>query len=150
MTLGSPQVLLSALECVKMRKAHREKINSVLLKHRSPSLLYGLVIADGRMVSVIRPKRHSLHPPDLQLLFSMLFNATTFRDGGEHWTPICLPKFNSKGFLHAYIHFFRKEIAVVFISADKGAFFEMREVKEVIVEVYTTSPCSRPPPTVGF
>jgi len=136
MTLGSPQVLLSALECVKMRKSHREKINSILLKHRSPSLLYGLVIADGRMVSVLRPKRHSLHPPDLQLLFSMLFNATTFRDGGEHWTPICLPKFNSKGFLHAYIHFFRKEVAVVLISADKDAFFEMRGMKEVVVEVY--------------
>ncbi|CUS12661.1 unnamed protein product [Tuber aestivum] len=134
MTLGSPQVLLSALECVKMRKSHREKINSILLKHRSPSLLYGLVIADGRMVSVLRPKRHSLHPPDLQLLFSMLFNATTFRDGGEHWTPICLPKFNSKGFLHAYIHFFRKEVAVVLISANKDAFFEMREMKEVVVE----------------
>ncbi|PWW73764.1 DUF254-domain-containing protein [Tuber magnatum] len=134
MTLGSPQVLLSALECVKMRKSHREKINSVLLKHRSPNLLYGLVIADGRMVSVLRPKRHSLHPPDLQLLFSMLFNAATFRDGGEHWIPICLPKFNSKGFLHAYIHFFRKEVAVVLISADKDAFFEMREMKEVVVE----------------
>ncbi|RPA95847.1 DUF254-domain-containing protein [Choiromyces venosus 120613-1] len=134
MTLGSPQVLLSALECVKMRKAHRENINSILLKHRSPNLLYGLVIADGRMVSVLRPKRHSLHPADLQLLFSMLFNASTFRDGGEHWTPICLPKFNSKGFLHAYIHFFRKEVAVVLISADKDAFFEMREMKGVVVE----------------
>lgn len=134
MTRGSPQILLSALECVKMRKSHREKINNILLKSRSPSLLYGLIIADERLVSVIRPKRHSLHPPDLQLLFSMLFNATTFRDGGEHWTPICLPKFNSRGFLHAYICFFRKEVAVVLISADKDAFFEMRSVKEVVVE----------------
>lgn len=140
MTRGSPQILLSALECVKMRKHHREKINNILLKSRSSSLLYGLVIADERLVSVIRPKRHSLHPPDLQLLFSMLFNASTFRDGGEHWTPICLPKFNSKGFLHAYICFFRKEIALVLISADKDAFFEMREVKEVVVEVQISFP----------
>ncbi|KAL7276866.1 Vacuolar fusion protein mon1, partial [Rhizina undulata] len=134
MTRGSPQVLLSALECVKLRKTHREKINSILLKARTPSLLYGLIIADGRLVSVIRPKRHSLHPPDLQLLFSMLFNASTFRDGGEHWTPICLPKFNSKGFLHAYIWFFRKEVSVVLISADKDAFFEMKGVAEGVVE----------------
>lgn len=134
MTRGSPQILLSALECVKMRKSHRERINQILLKSRSPSLLYGLVIADERLVSVIRPKRHSLHPPDLQLLFSMLFNASTFRDGGEHWTPICLPKFNNRGFLHAYICFFRKEVACVLISADKDAFFEMRSVKETVVE----------------
>lgn len=133
MTRGSPQVLLSALECVKIRKAHRERINSILLKARSPNLLYGLIVADQRLVSVVRPKRHSLHPPDLQLLFSMLFNAATFRDGGEHWTPICMPKFNSKGFLHAYIHFFRPEICVVLISADKDAFFEMREMASSVV-----------------
>jgi hypothetical protein len=133
MTRGSPQVLLSALECVKIRKAHRERINSILLKARSPNILYGLIVADQRLVSVIRPKRHSLHPPDLQLLFSMLFNAATFRDGGEHWTPICMPKFNSKGFLHAYIHFFQPEVCVVLISADKDAFFEMREMAASVI-----------------
>ncbi|KAA8899619.1 vacuolar fusion protein MON1 [Sphaerosporella brunnea] len=133
MTRGSPQVLLSALECVKIRKTYRERINNLLLKTRSQSLLYGLVVADQRLVSVVRPKRHSLHPPDLQLLFSMLFNASTFRDGSEHWTPICMPKFNSKGFLHAYIHFFQPDICVVLISADKDAFFEMREMAANVI-----------------
>ncbi|KAF8250691.1 DUF254-domain-containing protein [Wilcoxina mikolae CBS 423.85] len=133
MTRGSPQVLLSAIECVKIRKAHRERINCILLKARLPNVLYGLIVADQRLVSVIRPKRHSLHPPDLQLLFSMLFNAATFRDGGEHWTPICMPKFNSKGFLHAYIHFFQPEVCVVLISADKDAFFEMREMAASVI-----------------
>lgn len=133
MTRGSPQVLLSALECVKLRKTYRDRINSILLKSRSESLLYGLIVADQRLVSVIRPKRHSLHPPDLQLLFSMLFNASTFRDGGEHWTPICMPKFNSKGFLHAYIHFFKPEICVVLISADKDCFFGMRNMASTVI-----------------
>jgi hypothetical protein len=133
MTRGSPQVLLSALECVKIRKTYRERINNLLLKHRSQNLLYGLVVADQRLVSVVRPKRHSLHPPDLQLLFSMLFNAATFRDGNEHWTPICMPKFNSRGFLHAYIHFFQPDICVVLISADKDAFFEMREMAASVI-----------------
>jgi hypothetical protein len=133
MTRGSPQVLLSALECIKLRKTHRERINNILLKSRSENLLYGLIVADQRLVSIIRPKRHSLHPPDLQLLFSMLFNATTFRDGGEHWTPMCMPKFNSKGFLHAYINFFKPDICVVLISADKDAFFEMREMATKVI-----------------
>jgi len=139
MTCGSPPILLSALECVKIRKTHRERINNILLKSRSANLLYGLIVADGRLVSVIRPKRHSLHPPDLQLLFSMLFNAATFRDGGEHWTPICMPKFNSKGFLHAYIHFFRPEICVVLMSANKDAFFEMREMATDVVSSIESS-----------
>ncbi|KAI5803482.1 trafficking protein Mon1-domain-containing protein [Peziza echinospora] len=134
MTRGDPATLLSSLECIKLRKTHREKINAALLKYRVPTLLYGLIVADGRLVSVVRPKRHSLYPPDLQLLFSMLFNAYTFRDGGEHWIPICLPKFNSRGYLHAYICFFRPEISIVLISAEKDTFFELRTMKEQVVE----------------
>ena len=133
MTRGSPQVLLSALECVRLRKSHRERINNILLKARCEDILYGLIVADQRLISVVRPKRHSLHPPDLQLLFSMLFNSATFRDGSEHWTPICMPKFNSKGFLHAYINFFEPEICVVLISANKDAFFEMREMAASVI-----------------
>ncbi|KAF3936831.1 hypothetical protein ABW19_dt0204527 [Dactylella cylindrospora] len=134
MVRGEPNILLGSLECVKMRKHVREKINNILLKCRTNNLLYGLIIADGRLVSVIRPKRHSLHPPDLQLFISMLFNASTFKGGGEHWTPICLPKFNAKGFLHAYICFFQPEIALVLISPTREAFFEMKEVKDKIIE----------------
>ncbi|KAK6351398.1 Vacuolar fusion protein mon1 [Orbilia javanica] len=134
MVRGEPNILLGSLECVKMRKHVREKINSILLKCRTNNLLYGLIIADGRLVSVIRPKRHSLHPPDLQLFISMLFSASTFKGGGEHWTPICLPKFNAKGFLHAYICFFQPEIALVLISPTREAFFEMKEVKDNIIE----------------
>ncbi|KAF3922099.1 hypothetical protein ABW20_dc0109814 [Dactylellina cionopaga] len=134
MVRGEPNILLGSLECVKMRKHVREKINSILLKARTNNLLYGLIIADGRLVSVIRPKRHSLHPPDLQLFISMLFSASTFKGGGEHWTPICLPKFNAKGFLHAYICFFQPEIALVLISPTREAFFEMKEAKDNIIE----------------
>ena len=98
-----------------------------------------MIVADHRLVTVVRPKRHSLHPPDLQLLISMLFNASTFRDGGEHWMPICLPKFNARGFLHAYIHFFRADVCVVLISADKDAFFEMRAMSASVLASLTSS-----------
>lgn len=130
MSEGSPSILLGALECLRIRKTLRNKINNTLLDCRTPNLLYGMIIADSRLVSVIRPRRHSLHPPDLYLVFSMLFNTTAFRDGGEHWAPICLPRFNSFGFLYAYIHFFADDIALVLISPDKNAFFEMRQAKD--------------------
>lgn len=81
-TKGSPTTLLSALECLKIRKSHRQSINNVLLKTRAEKLLYGLVAAGGRLVSVIRPKKHSLHPGDLQLLFNMIFEADGVKAGG--------------------------------------------------------------------
>lgn len=134
MSIGSPGILLGSLECLFLRKSVRNKINNVLIERRTKSLLYGMIIADSRLVSVIRPRRHSLHPPDLHLVFSMLFNTTSFSKGGEHWVPICLPKFNSTGFLYAYIYFFIPECAIVLISPDKNSFFEMRECKEHILE----------------
>ncbi|KAF8477207.1 trafficking protein Mon1-domain-containing protein [Kalaharituber pfeilii] len=144
MTRGDPVTLLGALECVRLRKRDRERINAVLLKGRVSKVLYGMVVADGRLVSVVRPRRHSLHPADLQVVFGMLFNSGTFRmaggaagaggsGGGEHWIPICLPKFNPNGYLYAYVCFWRREVAMVLISAEKEAFFALREMKERVV-----------------
>lgn len=134
MSFGSPGILLGSLECLRLRKSIRNKINNIMIERRTKSLLYGMIVADSRLVSVIRPRRHSLHPPDLHLVFSMLFNTTSFSKGGEHWVPICLPKFNSTGFLYAYIYFFVPEVALVLISPDKNSFFEMQGCKELILQ----------------
>ncbi|KAK9453352.1 trafficking protein Mon1-domain-containing protein [Dipodascopsis uninucleata] len=142
MVLGSPSILLNSIECLRLRNSVRDRINVGLLKGRTPSLLYGLIVADFRLVSVIRPKKHSLHPPDLQVIFSLLFHNTTFHDGREHWIPICLPKFNNRGFLHAYIVFFRPRVALVLISADKDAFYELRRAKEGILEYFEDEDCN--------
>lgn len=127
---GSPSVLLGAVESLKLRKSTREELNNILAQARTPNLLYGMIVSDARLAAVIRPKRHSLHPSDLYLIFSMLFNASSYsKTGNEYWTPICLPKFNSSGFLHAYFHFFSPESALVLISPDRNAFYEMQEAK---------------------
>ena len=106
-TRGSPSTLLSALECLRLRKAHRTAINNHFAKFRAQSLLYGLLVTDtGQLVSVLRPKKHSLHPGDLQLIFNMLFEAKGIRAaGGENWIPICLPGFNNTGYVYMYVSF---------------------------------------------
>lgn len=152
-TRGSPSTLLSALECLKIRKQHRHAINNALLKTKASSLLYGLLVAGGRLVSVIRPKKHSLHPGDLQLLFNMVFEADGVKaGGGESWIPVCLPGFNSSGYLYMYVSFLDirndiensaeitkdESVAIVLISPDKEAFFEMQSMRESLVEVRST------------
>jgi hypothetical protein len=72
----------------------------------------------------------------MQLLFSMVFNSTSFLNGNEHWIPLCLPKFNAKGFLHAYI-WAEDSVAIILISADKNSFFNMREIKEKVLSELT-------------
>jgi hypothetical protein len=154
-TKGSASTLLSALECLKLRKSQRHLINSTLLKARTENLLYGLIVAGGRLVSVIRPKRHSLHPSDLQLIFNMLFEARSVKaGGGENWIPLCLPGFNNRGYLYMYVSFLsgredggatdaqsttassssrEEEVAVLLISADKESFYELKKMRDDVV-----------------
>ncbi|PWY70958.1 vacuolar fusion protein mon1 [Aspergillus heteromorphus CBS 117.55] len=150
-TRGSPPTLLSALECLKIRKSHRQTINNTLMKTRVSSLLYGLVVAGGRLVNVVRPKKHSLHPGDLQLLFNMVFEAEAVKaGGGESWIPVCLPGFNSSGYLYMYVSFLdlredagsaaddsttkEESVAIVMISANKESFFELQGMRDAFVE----------------
>lgn len=155
-TKGSPSALLSALECLKIRKSQRHVINNTLLKTRTANLLYGLIVAGGRLVSVVRPKRHSLHPSDLQLIFNMLFEAGGVKaGGGENWIPLCLPGFNKTGYLYMYVSFLSAqgdqsadgsrpmtsasssrddEIAILLISPNKESFYELKQMREEVVE----------------
>jgi hypothetical protein len=171
-TRGSLPTLLSALECLKIRKSHRQIINNTLLKVKSPNLLYGLMVAGGRLVSVVRPRKHSLHPGDLQLIFNMLFEAGSVKaGGGENWIPLCLPGFNNTGFLYMYVSFLDigadrakvsedrphssssaprgdEQLAIILISADKEAFYELRQMRDDLIEVRLPSCPHHPIPII--
>ncbi|ORZ02160.1 vacuolar fusion protein MON1, partial [Syncephalastrum racemosum] len=123
--------MLSALQCLRLSRSARDQAGSILSKGRN--LLYAMIVAKGRLVTLLRPRKHSLHPSDLHLLFNMLTGSTTFHTA-ESWTPLCLPKFNSKGFLHAYICYIEKNVSVVMISTDKDRFFELSDWKADIVD----------------
>lgn len=150
-TKGSASTLLGSLECLKLRKSQRHLINDTFLKLRTDKLLYGLIVAGGKLVSVIRPRRHSLHPSDLRLIFNMLFESEGIKaGGGENWVPLCLPAFNNRGYLYMYVSFFEdgnsddgaeasatsrgqssdKKMALVLISADRESFFELKQMRD--------------------
>ncbi|OZJ05725.1 hypothetical protein BZG36_01330 [Bifiguratus adelaidae] len=132
--------MLGAIQALAVPREFRDKVGIALSTGIVKSLLYGMVVSNGKLVNLVRPKKHSLHPSDLHLLFNMLTGSTTFRSA-ESWTPLCLPKFNSKGFLHAYICYIYQDVALVLISTDKDSFFELSEWKEDIVEVEHWARC---------
>ncbi|KAL6356534.1 hypothetical protein LRP88_10135 [Fusarium phalaenopsidis] len=49
-TKGSPSALLGSLECLRLRKSQRLAINNTFLKLRTEKLLYGLIVAGGKLV----------------------------------------------------------------------------------------------------
>lgn len=112
-------------------------------------------------MSVIRPKKHSLHPGDLQLIFNMIFEADGVKaGGGDSWIPVCLPGFNNSGYLYMYVSFLDlrgdeshvanqdtnkdDSVAIILISPDKESFYVLREMRDSVVEVINSSFHSEP------
>ncbi|ORZ17135.1 vacuolar fusion protein MON1, partial [Absidia repens] len=126
--------MFGALQVLRLGRSTRELAGQILSKGMAKDLLYAMVIAKDKLVTLLRPRKHSLHPSDLHLLFNMLTGSTTFHTA-ESWTPLCLPKFNSKGFLHAYICYIDTSVSVVMISTSKDTFFELSAWKEKLVKV---------------
>ncbi len=161
-TKGSPSTLLQALECLKLRKSHRNVINNTMLKVKCDDLLYGLIVAGGRLVSVVRPRKHSLHPGDLQLIFNMLFEAGSVKAGdGENWIPLCLPGFNNTGYVYMYVSFLNLdnpteqvaerpsssssssddgEVAILLISTNRESFYDLRQMRDDLIQVIYMPP----------
>ncbi|CCE65007.1 hypothetical protein TPHA_0J01860 [Tetrapisispora phaffii CBS 4417] len=124
-----PDVHLGALESLPFKDSNiRNKIHDLMSKHLLKEsdlsrgiLLYGLLVyPNNKLISVLRPKSHTLHTTDLQLLFYSIFHR--FKTKGDNnrldiddnsnkelWIPMCFPKFNSKGFLYCYINFITNE-----------------------------------------
>eukprot|EP01027_Heterolobosea_sp_BB2_P024015 GEZU01036134.1.p1 GENE.GEZU01036134.1~~GEZU01036134.1.p1 ORF type:complete len:303 (+),score=69.83 GEZU01036134.1:97-909(+) len=123
----------NSIRCLRLQRQTRTQIGDILAKYRSPSQLFGLLIAGDQLVQVGRTKKHPLDPADLLLLMNFVNSSTSMRSS-ETWTPICLPKFNDKGFLYAYIDFLAESLCLVLISTSQDDFFKCSEAKAQIME----------------
>ncbi|KAJ2763109.1 Vacuolar fusion protein mon1, partial [Coemansia nantahalensis] len=127
---------LGSLDTLWMRYSLRERVGKALLARRPKSLLYAMVVSDMKLVTLVRPRKHSLHPSDLHLLFGMV-SSRVFATG-EHWTPVCFPRFNNQGFLHVYINYIATGVALVLVSADRDSFFAMTQCREHVCDDLAT------------
>lgn len=61
----------------------------------------------------------------------------------ESWSPICLPKFDSNGFLHAYVSYLSDDCqaCLVLLSVDRDVFYTLSEAKTKITEKLRRSQC---------
>jgi len=48
---------------------------------------------------------------------------------------MCFPKFNPAGFVHAYVSYVMEDVGLVFVSADREAFEDLRGWKAIVHEV---------------
>lgn len=139
-----PNLFLGSLQSLELKRSTRAKLHNLMIKHLlkesslpKGTLLYGLLLAPGnKLVSVLRPRGHTLHTTDLQLLFTLITHRFQKENKNrEFWVPICFSKFNSNGFLYCYMKFLtngssngQEDPLLVLISAQKDSFFELKKL----------------------
>ncbi|KJA17429.1 hypothetical protein HYPSUDRAFT_146508, partial [Hypholoma sublateritium FD-334 SS-4] len=103
---------MSALHCLKMEPILRKRIAETLVPNpkMKKDMLYIILIANNRVVTLIRPKKHSIHPADLHIILNTIHSPSIYNSpANASWIPVCLPKFNPTGFVNAYITFLRRD-----------------------------------------
>jgi len=105
------------------------------MKVRLKDILYALVIVNEKIVTIARPKKHTVHPADMHVLLATIGSPAVKGNSGS-WLPICLPKFNSNGLLHTYASYLQLPIAP---SPQDGR--EGEDTSHVSQEVATPSIC---------
>jgi vacuolar fusion protein MON1 len=106
----------------------------VLTSHISQDLLYLVLVAQGRVITLARPKKHSIHPAgdvghiwfamsylwfsvDLHILLNTAHSPSIVNSSASaSWLPLCLPKYNPSSFVHVFVTFLQPKA-----QTDSGA-----------------------------
>ncbi|KAF5330264.1 hypothetical protein D9758_014446 [Tetrapyrgos nigripes] len=95
----------SSLHCMKLDPNLRKKVAEALVPtSKTKDVLYMILISRNQVITLIRPRKHSIHPADLHILLNTIQTPSIANSpASAQWIPVCLPKFNPSGFVNAYI-----------------------------------------------
>lgn len=131
-----PSFMLSAVKVLAMPSVARETIANTISQHcgKIKNVVFAVLIANNRLVTLVRMKKYFIHPADLHLIFNLVNSSESFKMS-ESWTPICLPKFDSSGFMHAHVSYLTDncEACLLILTVERDIFFELSEAKKKIV-----------------
>ncbi|PFH53895.1 hypothetical protein AMATHDRAFT_186512 [Amanita thiersii Skay4041] len=102
---------LTSLHCLRLRPSLRKRIADALVpQSKAKDILYIMLVAWGQVVTLIRPRKHSIHPADIHIILNTIHSPSIYDSPApSSWIPVCLPKYNSQIFVNAYISFLRRE-----------------------------------------
>ena len=69
----------------------------------TPNTIFAILLVAEQLLSIVQPSYlpHQLRPSDLRILIKFITSQPGLVTS-ELWSPVCLPRFNSTGFLYAY------------------------------------------------
>jgi len=132
-----PSFFLSAVRCLPLTASVRDTVSESIIRFagKVQDVVFGILIADNQLVTLVRMKKYYIHPADLHLIFNLINSSENFKHS-ESWTPICLPKFDSGGFLHAHVSYLTDNCpaALLLLTLDRNAFFDLSAARAKIIE----------------
>lgn len=87
-------------------------------------------------------KKYCIHPADLHLIFNLVQASESLKTA-ESWTPLCLPRFDSSGFLYGHVSYLAEDCqaCLLLLTVEKEVFFVLSEAKQRIVEKLRRNNC---------
>ncbi|XP_057335338.1 vacuolar fusion protein MON1 homolog A [Microplitis mediator] len=139
-----PAFFLGAVKCLPLLPSMRDSITQTIIQTCSKikNLVFGLLLANNQLVTLVRMKKFFIHPADLHLIQNLVASSESFKTA-EGWTPICLPKFNSNGFMHGHVSYLAEDCqaCLLLLTADRDVFQTLSEAKQKIVEKLRRTNC---------
>ncbi|KIM63548.1 hypothetical protein SCLCIDRAFT_117184 [Scleroderma citrinum Foug A] len=102
---------MSSLHCLQLDPSLRTRVADALRRHLTSlqDTLYIILVARGQVVTLVRPRKHSINPADIHILVNTVHAPSIYNSpASASWIPVCLPKYNPAGFVNAYISFLWK------------------------------------------
>lgn len=144
-------VLGGLLRCARITHKARAKLESILVAAKklkvdleegerplAQDLLFALIVSDDELVAQMRPKNHILLNEDI---LTLLHATGEEPQGLDLWVPLCMPRFNSSGFLYTYVLRFEAnaKFRLLLTSASKDSFYHMKATAKYITDRIHTS-----------
>ena len=102
----------------------RDKTSKVLqtIGGKTDNTAFALLVCENKLLSLVQPsyRPHQIRIPDLHLVLNFVTRQPgLYSNNVELWIPMCLPRFNSSGFLYAYCNCFdiASKLTLILISS---------------------------------
>jgi len=137
------QTIIQTCAKIKVRKVLEElltyEINiNILLslkkKYIFQNLVFAILLANNQLVTLVRMNKFFLHPMDLHIIQNLVDSSESLKTA-ESWTPICLPKFDSNGYMHGHVSYLSEDCqaCLLLLTVDRDVFFVLSDAKQVRV-----------------
>ncbi|XP_014218485.1 vacuolar fusion protein MON1 homolog A [Copidosoma floridanum] len=139
-----PAFFLGAIKCLPLLPSMRDAITQTIVQTcgKIKNLVFAILLANNQLITLVRMKKFFIHPADLHLIQNLVDSSESFKSA-ESWTPICLPKFDSNGFMHGHVSYLAEDCqaCLLLLTVERDVFYTLSEAKQKIVEKLRRTSC---------